>query len=91
MSTGIESWNVNLLDIGPMYPFPGSEMLLVIIGLVTWVLWHIIQVKMENRIYDREDAHYQDPAMLEKAMVLAEAETLVESMKAHDPENFKTP
>lgn len=91
MSTGIESWNVNLLDIGPMYPFPGTEVFWVVIGLATWILWHLIQISMENKVYNREDAHYQDSAMLEKAMTLSEAETLVEVMKAHEPENFKAP
>ncbi len=38
MSTGIETWNVNLLDIGPMYPFPGTEMLWVVIGIGSWIL-----------------------------------------------------
>ncbi len=51
MSTGIESWNVDLLTIGPMYPFPGSEVLLVIFGLATWIVWHIWQAKMETSNY----------------------------------------
>ena len=49
VSTGVETWNQNLLDIGPMYPFPGSEGLLVIIGLATWIIWHILQARQESQ------------------------------------------
>ena len=34
MSTnGMESWAVDLKDVGAIYPFQGTEVLLVIIGL----------------------------------------------------------
>ena len=48
MSTGITSWAGNLTEIGPMYPFVGSEFALTIIALVLWVVWHISQIKHEN-------------------------------------------
>jgi len=52
MSTGIETWNVDLLTIGPMYPFPGTEVLWVVIGLATWVIWHIWQFRLENSNFE---------------------------------------
>ncbi len=48
VSTGIETWNQDLLGIGPMYPFPGYEWLLVVIGLVTWIGWHVWQAMNES-------------------------------------------
>jgi hypothetical protein len=49
MSTnGLTSWAVDLKDVGAIYPFQGSEVLLVIIGLVFWIGWHIIQTRQEN-------------------------------------------
>jgi hypothetical protein len=49
MSTnGIESWAVDLKDVGAIYPFQGSEVLLVILGLVFWIGWHVIQTRQEN-------------------------------------------
>ena len=49
MSTnGMESWAVDLKDLGAIYPFQGSEVLMVIIGLVFWIGWHIIQTRQEN-------------------------------------------
>ena len=49
MSTnGMENWAVDLKDVGAIYPFQGSEVLMVIIGLVFWIGWHIIQTRQEN-------------------------------------------
>ena len=83
MSTGIETWNMNLLDIGAMYPFPGSEVLLTIIGLGSWLLWHWIQIRAENKIYDEDEELFSDKAKLNSAMQLSNAETPTESLKAH--------
>lgn len=49
MSTnGMTSWAVDLKDVGAIYPFQGSEVLLVILGLAFWIGWHIWQVRHEN-------------------------------------------
>ena len=49
MSTnGMTSWAVDLKDVGAIYPFQGTEVLLVIIGLVFWIGWHIIQTRQET-------------------------------------------
>jgi hypothetical protein len=88
MSTGIETWNQNLLDIGPMYPFPGTEVLWVLIGLATWIIWHLIQLRMENSVYDEEDQLFTDKQKLATAMEMSAAQTLVEELKTHGG-NFK--
>lgn len=83
MSTGIKTWNMNMLDIGPMYPFPGTEVLLVLIGLGTWIVWHIIQIRSENKVYDEDVRIFSDKKKLEDAMNVSNAETLNESLKTH--------
>jgi len=83
MSTGLDTWNMNLLDIGALYPFPGSEMLLVLIGLASWIVWHIIQIKRENFNLDEEDEVFSDKAKLKKAMEISNAETLSQTVKGH--------
>jgi hypothetical protein len=48
MSTiGYESWAVDLKDVGAIYPFQGSEVLMVILGLVFWIGWHVLQMRQE--------------------------------------------
>lgn len=49
MSTnGITSWAVDLKDIGAIYPFQGTEVLLVIVGLAFWIWFHVYQFRQEN-------------------------------------------
>lgn len=55
MSTnGITSWAVDLKDVGAIYPFQGSETLLVILGLIFWVGWHVWQIRLESAEIEKE-------------------------------------
>ena len=55
MSTnGMTSWAVDLKDIGAIYPFQGTEVLLVIIGLAFVVLWFVLQTRHENAEIDAD-------------------------------------
>ena len=48
MSTnGMTSWAVDLKDVGAIYPFQGSEVLLVILGIAFWLGWHYLQMRNE--------------------------------------------
>jgi hypothetical protein len=50
MSTGnVTTWSGNILDIGPIYPFVGSEMLMVVIGFVFVIGWFVLQARVESR------------------------------------------
>ncbi len=67
MSTGsFENWAGTITDIGPIYPFVGTEMLLWIIGLVLWIAWHVVQTKRENRVYEEEIKKYGDTETLRR-------------------------
>jgi hypothetical protein len=49
MSTnGMTSWAVDLKDVGASYPFQGTEVILVIVGLAFWIGWHIVQTRQES-------------------------------------------
>jgi Zn-dependent protease with chaperone function len=41
-------WNGNIFDIGPIYPFVGWEVLMVILLVAFLVWWHFTQIRMEN-------------------------------------------
>ena len=51
MATGIESFS-NPGEIGPIYPFPGTEVPLAIIGIVLWIAWHYLQTRAESKEWD---------------------------------------
>jgi hypothetical protein len=55
MSTnGMTSWAVDLKDVGAIYPFQGTETVLVIIGLAFWIGFHIWQIRHENAELEAE-------------------------------------
>jgi hypothetical protein len=50
MSTiGYESWAVDLAEVGAIYPFQGWEVVMVILGVIFWIGWHVIQFRQESR------------------------------------------
>ena len=42
---GMTSWAVDLKDVGAIYPFQGWEVVMVILGFIFWIGWHIIQTR----------------------------------------------
>lgn len=58
MSTGIEAWK-NLADIEAIYPFVGSEVMWVIIGLVLWIVWHVLQISAEKEHHEKAKSHFK--------------------------------
>lgn len=64
MTTGdFENWAGNIADIGPIYPFVGSEVLLVILAFVFWFGWHVLQTRQENQ--EHKDSVKHSKAELE--------------------------
>ena len=83
MSTGLETWIQNLNEVNELYPFVGTEMILAIAGNASWIIWHLIQIKMENAVLAEEEAIFQDKTKLNNARKLSAAESTLESAKAH--------
>ena len=55
MSTnGMTSWAVDLKDVGAIYPFQGSEVVLVILGLIFWIGWHVWQMRQRSAEIESE-------------------------------------
>lgn len=52
------SWAVDLADVGAVYPFQGLEVLMVIIGVVFWLGWHVIQHKRETKELEQQAKQY---------------------------------
>lgn len=46
------NWDGNVLEIGPLYPFVGTEVLMVIVLVVLWVAWHVAQMVGEKHDLD---------------------------------------
>ena len=52
----VESWSVNPVDVGPLYPWVGSEFFFYIVCVLLWIGWTIWQMKAENKQYAEETA-----------------------------------
>lgn len=64
--TGLDSFT-DPADITTLYPFPGWEVLLVVIGFVLLFGWHVFQMRDENKEYDEAIELYSRVGM-ERAM-----------------------
>jgi len=67
-TTMVDSWAVDLATIGPLYPWVGSEGVLVLVGLALWIGWHVWQGRFERRTYQAELQRLDTPAKIERAM-----------------------
>lgn len=52
------SWAVDLAEVGPVYPLQGWEVLMVIIGVVFWLGWHVIQHRRETKELQQQVKDY---------------------------------
>jgi len=78
MSTGnVANWDGNILDIGPIYPFVGWEGFMVVLCVIFWVGWHIMQIRMENKQLDEDAKALRQAGHLQKAL---DAEHSIERM-----------
>lgn len=64
----VTSWSGSMADLGPIYPMVGTEGVLVIIGVVSWIVWHIIQTRIENRTYEDEVRRFGDKESLKQVV-----------------------
>ncbi len=74
-STGLDSFT-DPADITVLYPFPGTEVLLAIVGLLLWIGWHVVQMRSENKEYDEALELYEGVGM-ERAMHFSGSSHLV--------------
>ena len=69
MTTGnFADWNGSMFDLGPIYPFVGWEMPMVIIAVIFWIGWHYVQITMENRSMEAQAEELRRGNNLQKAL-----------------------
>ena len=62
----ITSWSGNIADIGPIYPMVGTEFMLVIIGVIFWLGFHIMQARIEKGELEADEAAARSPERLKR-------------------------
>jgi len=64
-TTQIETWaGADLSQIGPIYPMVGSEMILLVIGLIFWLGFHVLQAGIEKKEMEADEALARSPERL---------------------------
>jgi hypothetical protein len=67
-TASFQNWAGPIPDIGPIYPFVGTEVALLIIGVVAWIAWHVVQIRREEREYKEDIARSGQPDKLRKVI-----------------------
>ena len=67
-TTIVTTWATDIAQLGPVYPFVGSEFILWIVGLVFWLGFHLLQLKNEKTELEDEEQASHDPEVVMKAI-----------------------
>jgi hypothetical protein len=62
------TWAVDLANIGAVYPWQGSELIMVIVAVALWILWHIVQLREEKAEYAEDIRKYGSKESIKKAL-----------------------
>lgn len=66
-TTPIETWaGADLSQIGPIYPMVGTEMVLVIAGVLFWLAFHVLQARIERRELEADEAAARSPGRIQR-------------------------
>lgn len=67
-TTGITTWATDLAEVGKVYPFQGTETVLLIIGLACWIGWHVWCVRWEQDYHRDKIRKYGEQARVREAL-----------------------
>ena len=62
------TWAVDLANVGAVYPWLGWEVIMVVVAIALWILWHIVQIRQENHEYAEDIKLYGKPEAIKKAL-----------------------
>lgn len=64
----MNSWAVDLANVGAVYPWRGLEVIMALVAVAAWIIWHIIQISQEKREYADDVSAYGKPEQIKKAL-----------------------
>ncbi|MHA1518229.1 MAG: hypothetical protein ACTSYK_06440 [Alphaproteobacteria bacterium] len=62
------TWAVDLANINAIYPWQGSELIMVIVAVAAWIVWHIIQLREEKEEFAKDISEYGSKESIQKAL-----------------------
>lgn len=66
-TTIVNTWvGTDMAALGPIYPMVGTETILVVIGVVCWLAFHVIQARIEAKEMADDEAAARSPERLKR-------------------------
>ena len=62
------TWAVDLANVGAVYPWVGFELIMVLVAVALWILWHILQIRQENEDYAEDIRLYGSKESIARAL-----------------------
>ena len=62
------TWAVDLANTGAVYPWQGYELIMVIVAVALWILWHIAQLREEKAEFAEDIRKYGSKESIKKAL-----------------------
>ncbi|MGI9335630.1 MAG: hypothetical protein ACR2RL_20995 [Gammaproteobacteria bacterium] len=64
----MESWAADLAQVSAIYPWQGGEKIMVLVAVIAWVVWHVMQLRVEKREFEEDVAKYGSPEAIKKTL-----------------------
>ena len=61
-------WAVDLANVGAVYPWQGLEVIMVLLGVIAWIAWHVIQIRQENAEFGEDIDRHGSPESIRRAL-----------------------
>lgn len=62
------TWAVDLANVGAVYPWIGYELIMVLVAVALWILWHVLQLRQEKEELAEDIRLYGDKESIRKAL-----------------------
>ncbi|HEX9905839.1 MAG TPA: hypothetical protein VGA77_12815 [Propylenella sp.] len=61
-------WAVDLANVGAVYPWQGLEVIMVLLAVVGWIAWHVIQIRQENAEFGEDIARHGSTESIRRSL-----------------------
>jgi len=62
------SWAVDLANVGAVYPWLGYEVIMVVIAIIAWLIWHFAQIRGEENEFAEDIKLHGSKENIKKAL-----------------------
>jgi hypothetical protein len=62
------TWAVDLANVGAVYPWLGYEVIMVVIAIIAWLIWHFVQIREEENDYAEDIKLHGSKENIKKAL-----------------------